>query len=92
MEDSKNERIYACKYPGCDKHFSYLSILKVHARVHTGDRPHQCQLCDSSYTTSSRLKIHIRSHTNEAPYECRHPDCGKRFKSNSNLSQHNRVH
>ncbi|TPX38588.1 hypothetical protein CcCBS67573_g10710, partial [Chytriomyces confervae] len=49
-EDTKNERIYACKYPGCDKHFAYLSILKVHARVHTGDRPHQCQLCDSSYT------------------------------------------
>ncbi|KAJ3121075.1 hypothetical protein HK100_012537 [Physocladia obscura] len=91
-EDPSSLRTYSCSFPGCNKTFAYLSILKVHTRVHTRDRPHACPICPATYTTSSRLKIHTRSHTNEAPYTCPVATCTKRFKSNSNLAQHARVH
>ena len=50
--------------------FVNLSDLKYHMRIHTNEKPYECDVCDEAFRDSSTLKRHVRIHTNEKPYEC----------------------
>ena len=62
--------------------------LTLHARIHSGEKTHRCQLCDKAFYDSSHLTIHIRVHTGDKPYKCL--VCDKSFTSASELWRHNR--
>ena len=85
---SKCKTLQRCQF--CQKEFKYVSQLRVHERVHTGDRPFKCDVCEKSFTRSDILCAHKRTHTGVRPFKC--DVCGMSFSQSGTLSAHKRTH
>jgi len=88
----KIERVYECK--DCDKAFTREEHLKRHAKSHTDEPVHRCEVlgCSKAYTRKERLTRHYKvAHLGqepERPFWC--PECGKDFQRKEHLIRHQR--
>jgi len=88
----KVERVYDCS--DCDKAFTREEHLKRHAKSHTDEPVHRCEVvgCNKAYTRKERLTRHYKvAHLGqepERPFWC--PECGKDFQRKEHLTRHQR--
>ncbi|XP_056256189.1 sal-like protein 3b [Seriola aureovittata] len=78
----------------CHRVLSCQSALKMHYRIHTGERPFKCKVCARAFTTKGNLKTHIGVHRENPPVQVQHscPICQKKFTNAVVLQQHIRMH
>jgi hypothetical protein len=58
--------------------FKTARLLGKHATLHTGIKPHQCDVCGKQFRERGALREHNRIHTGAMPYTCEF--CGKNFR------------
>lgn len=52
--------------------------LRKHKDIHTGKKPHQCDICGRTFRERGTLREHYRIHTGAMPFTCEF--CGKAFR------------
>lgn len=75
----------------CNRIFPCSSKLRVHYRIHTGEKAFCCELCGTTFISISGLNSHHQSvHEKIRRHEC--SACGRKFVLKNNLTKHLTTH
>ncbi|XP_053549764.1 zinc finger and BTB domain-containing protein 41 [Bombina bombina] len=79
------------KCPKCEKVFDRVGKYESHTRVHTGEKPFECDVCHQRYSTKSNLTVHKKRHSSDTiihqkEHKC--PCCNKLHASRKTLAKH----
>ena len=92
---NSNDGKWVCEWSNCSKSnhvFKNRYRLIRHMLIHTGTKPHACDICPKTFARRENLKIHKRIHTGEKPFACRDQNCQKKFSNSSDRIKHERSH
>jgi KRAB domain-containing zinc finger protein len=82
------ERPFVCKY--CQRTCATSVLLKVHVRIHTGEKTYKCKFCQKRFTQHATWTQHVRIHTGEKPFKC--PYCPWSFVRQGDRRRHMYTH
>lgn len=72
----------------CGKCFGTQSLLKMHARGHSGERNFLCDVCQKAYMHERTLRQHMRVHGTAWRFVC--PECASGFHNRNDFNKHMR--
>jgi uncharacterized Zn-finger protein len=61
-ESGRNLRYYICEYNNCGRLFNKTWNFIDHVRIHTGDKPFNCEVCNRGFAQKGNLNKHKRLH------------------------------
>lgn len=88
MENRKMQRDAAEKFicSICAKAFESAPKLRIHRRIHYGEKKFRCEQCGMRFHQKVNLKHHLNVHSKKQPYRC--DLCDKGYNQPSNLRVH----
>ncbi|XP_057658850.1 zinc finger protein 845-like isoform X1 [Diorhabda carinulata] len=74
----------------CLKTFSQKYKMKIHSRIHTGEKKFKCEICSKTFSHKVSLNSHMCNHTGEKPFKC--DICSKTFSQKYSMKRHLLLH
>ena len=84
-----NHNILYCST--CNRAFNNPLSLSRHEYEHK-HKDLKCPKCDHTFTFEIQVQAHMFSHWNNPSFFCIHPNCGKAFFNESDLTRHSKRH